>query len=80
MSFEKPERCLTQEEWEVLTDAAEDAAQNYRKYAKDALQDGFLKVAELWHCKARKVWDVILNLEDEYYQKHPDEDPNKEEG
>lgn len=80
MSFEKPERVLTKEEWSVLSQAAQDNAGDYLVAAGNCIRGGGKRsrIAEFYAKKANKIYEVLIRLENEYYEAHPDEDPNKE--
>jgi len=78
MSFETPERALTKREWEIIAGAAQEKASEYLyvsgRYANNSES---VKKAELLARKANKIFDVLISLENEYYEMHPDEDPDK---
>lgn len=79
MSFEKPERVLTKEEWSVLSQAAQDNAGDYLVASGNCIRGGgkSSRIAEFYAKKANKVYEVLIRLENEYYEAHPDEDPDK---
>lgn len=79
MSFEKPERILTQKEWEIITEAAEETAAIYRRNATYAIQDNQPRIARYWENKSNRIWETLVNIENEYYNAHPDEDPDRRE-
>ena len=74
-----PERVLTKEEWDILSDAAAESASDYRAIAGKALVSGDKTAISFWAKKAQKITDVLIKLENEYYEAHPDEDPDKKE-
>lgn len=74
----KPERILTKEEWDILSTAAQDKAGDYQVTAGKILrgrQD--MRLANFYAKKANKIYKVLIDLENEYYEAHPDEDPDK---
>lgn len=78
MSFEKPERLLTKEEWAVLSEAAQDKAGDYQVTAGKILRGGQdMRLANFYAKKANRIYGVLIGLEKEYYETHPDEDPDK---
>lgn len=79
MSFEKPERLLTKEEWDILSEAARDKAGDYSVVAGNCVRGGGKKsrIAEFYAKKANRIYGVLIGLESEYYETHPDEDPDK---
>lgn len=80
MSFEKPERLLTKEEWDILAQAAVDKAGDFNTIAGRIVSLGKdMKVASFYANKANKIMKVLIGLESEYYKAHPDEDPNRRE-
>ena len=80
MSFEKPERLLTKEEWDILAQAAEDKAGDFNVIAgRIASLNKDMRVASFYANKANKIMKVLINLESEYYKAHPDEDPDRGE-
>ncbi len=79
MSFEKPERMLTKEEWKILTDAAVEGAFTYRRNSAYCHKDGDMSGVKHWNKKSDKIFDVLIKLENEYYKAHPDEDPDRKE-
>lgn len=90
MSFEYPERKLTEEEWKILSESAIDNARNiqwqasqYFKLANETDDEkqmkDYLKMMKFTSKKADKIYQVLINIENEYYENHPDEDPDKED-
>lgn len=77
MSFEKPERLLTKEEWRVLAQAAQDKARNYLNSSVTYYRDGEMKLASYYAEKANRIYNVLTDLESEYYKAHPEEDPDR---
>lgn len=78
MSFEKPERALTQEEWSILSQAAQDKAGDYSVLSGRVLSGGQdMRLANFYARKANRIFKVLIDLENEYYEAHPDEDPDK---
>lgn len=81
MSFEKPERVLNKEEWIILSEAALDKAGDYQVTAGKILSGGqSMKLANFYARKANRIYKVLIDLENEYYEAHPDEDPDKKGG
>lgn len=79
MSFEKPERALTREEWSILSQAAQDKAGDYSVLSGKVLSGGQdMKLANFYARKANRIFKVLINLENEYYEAHPEEDPDRE--
>lgn len=79
MSFERPERILTKDEWSIISQAAADNAGDYLVAAGKVLSDGQdMKLANFYARKANRIYKVLIDLEDEYYEAHPEEDPDKE--
>lgn len=74
-----PERVLTKEEWDILSDAAVVSASNYEFLAGRALEGGDKTAVRFWNKKAQRIMNVLVKLEIEYYKAHPDEDPDKKE-
>lgn len=78
MSFEKPERLLTKEEWNTIADAASVKASEYLATSGKIVQLGQdMRVANFYARKANKIYKVLIDLENEYYEAHPDEDPDR---
>lgn len=78
MSFEKPERVLTREEWSVLSQAAQDKAGDYGILSGKVLSGGQdMKLANFYARKANRIFKVLIDLENEYYEAHPEEDSDK---
>lgn len=78
MSFEKPERPLTRKEWSILSEAAQDKAGDYNVLSSRVLSGGQdMRLANFYARKANRIFKVLIDLENEYYEKHPDEDPDK---
>lgn len=79
MSFEKPERLLTKEEWAILSEAAKDKARDYSVVAGNNIRGGGknARIAEFYAKKSNRIYGVLIGLENEYYEAHPDEDPDK---
>lgn len=78
MAFERPERLLTKEEWDILSNAASDKASDYNAISGKAFrQDNDMRLANFYAKKANKIYNVLIRLEDEYYEAHPDEDPDR---
>lgn len=81
MSFDKPERLLTKEEWGILSKAAADKACDYSVHSGRVLSQGnSMKLADFYARKANEIYDVLIKLGNEYYEAHPEEDPDKEGG
>lgn len=77
MGFDRPERLLTKEEWDILSKAAMDKAGDYSAFSGRVLSQGNnIKLADFYARKANKIYNVLMKLENEYYEDHPDEDPN----
>lgn len=74
-----PERVLTKEEWDILSDAAAESASDYRALAGRALESVNETSIRFWAKKAQKIMDVLIKLENGYYKAHPDEAPDKKE-
>lgn len=84
MSFERPERLLTKEEWQTIADAAfEHAALTYSQGCRQWKQgeEGSLdrRLGMILMRRSDKVTQTLIKIEDEYYGDHPDEDPDKED-
>lgn len=77
MAFKKPERPLTKREWDTLTDAAFMAVGIYRSNAESLFDRGLIRAGEFYVNKADKISQTIIDLENEYYEKHPEEDPDR---
>lgn len=78
MSFERPERALSKEEWAILSQAAQDKAGDYLAVSGKVLSGGQgMKLANFYARKANRIYKVLIDLENEYYDAHPDEDPDK---
>lgn len=78
MSFDKPERVLSKDEWEILSQAAQDKAIDYLAVSGKVLNGGQgMKLASFYARKANRIYKVLIDLENEYYEAHPDEDPDK---
>lgn len=77
MSFERPERLLTKEEWNILAHAAQDKAGDYLALSGKVLSGGEkMKLASYYARKANLIHKVLIELENEYYESHPEEDPD----
>lgn len=74
MSFEKPERILTKEEWDILSQAAQDKAGDYLNLSGAYCTVGKIRLANFYAKKGDKIYKVLIDLENEYYNNHPDED------
>ena len=80
MSFEKPERVLSKEEWAILSQTAQDKAGDYLAMSGKVLNGGQgMKLADFYARKANRIYKVLIDLENEYYEKHPDEDLYKKD-
>jgi len=79
MAFERPERVLNKEEWAILSQAAQDKAGDYLVVSGKCIRGGGKKsrMAEFYARKANQIYKVLIDLENEYYEVHPDEDPDK---
>lgn len=74
----KPERILSKEEWDILSTAAQDKAGDYQVIAGKILREGQeMRLANFYTKKANKIYKVLIDLENEYYKAHTDEDPDK---
>lgn len=81
MAFERPERVLSKEEWAILSQAAQDKAGDYQVMVGKVLSGGqSMKLANFYARKANRIYRVLIDLENEYYEAHPDEDPDKKGG
>ena len=76
--FTKPERVLTEKEWAILSHAAGDKAGDYNVLAGKCIRAGEYRAAEHWTKKANRIYQVLIDLENEYYKAHPEEDPDLE--
>lgn len=78
MAFKKPERPLTEDEWSIISQAASDNAGDYLVTAGKVLSGGQdMKLANFYTRKADRIYKVLIDLENEYYEAHPEEDPDK---
>lgn len=75
----KPERILTQKEWDILEEAALEIAAQRRYISGEAVREKDLRTAKYWAKKSKKIMDVLASIEDEYYEHHPEKDPDKKE-
>lgn len=73
-----PERPLTKEEWEILYDAALDTAARFTHLVWLAYNQKSSGVKFLGK-KADRIYGVLQKLESEYYEAHPDEDPDRKD-
>lgn len=81
MSFERPERLLTKDEWVIISQAAQAKAGDYQATAGKVLSGGqSMKLANFYARKANRIYKVLIDLENEYYEAHPDEDPDTKGG
>lgn len=74
----KPERVLTDKEWAILSQTAGDKAGDYIALAGKCLRAGEHRAAAHWEKKANRIYKVLIDLENEYYKAHPEEDPDLE--
>ncbi|MBQ6396211.1 hypothetical protein IJH89_01335 [Candidatus Saccharibacteria bacterium] len=74
----KPERILTDKEWAILSQAAGNTAGDYNVLAGRCFIAGDYRAAKHWAKKANRIYQVLIDLENEYYKAHPEEDPDLE--